>query len=139
MPEADLLATNEYLKTIPIQLKTIRTGSAQLKADDFLDIEFREIEGRGPVYQHIRGRLGLSNPRMPYVFLWLGNNGPDEFFVCTTEEVQELVLRKYTDWLDKYHGIRPKNPKSTHCGVRKEELTRFRDRWDVILNHPDFR
>jgi hypothetical protein len=136
-PNVDLLATNESLRTLPIQLNTIRTGTCQMHADRFLDIKFSE---RAAVtHQRVRGKRRLPDPTLPWVFVWLGNDGEDEFYVCLARDVQDTIYRKYLSWLKRCKGVRPKNSRSTHCGLERSDLTRFRDKWNTILNHHTFR
>jgi len=138
-PIADLFVTNESLKTIPIQLKTIRTGTCQMDAKDFLEIAFPEPRGSsGSVRQRIRRRLTLSNPDLPYIFVWLGKASEDEFYICLARHVQQIIHRKYSTWLRKCKGVRPKNPRSTHCGLTKNDLVKYHDKWNMILNHRIF-
>jgi hypothetical protein len=138
MPNVDLLATNEALRTLPIQQKTIRTGTAQMDARDFLDIEFVRNKSGKTYRQIIQDKLKLSDPKLPYVFVFLGKGRPDEFDICYARDVQNLVYKIYGRWLKKVKGIRPRNPESPHCGLTRRDLAKFRDRWDVILNHPVF-
>lgn len=138
MPNVDLLATNESWRTLPIQQKTIRKGTAQMDARDFLSIEFvPNTKGKGR--QVVHGKSKLSDLRMPYVFVFLGHDGsPDEFYICLARDVQNLVSRIYGGWLKKVKGVRPNNPESYHCGLKPKDLAKFRDRWDTILSHPVF-
>jgi hypothetical protein len=133
----DLLATNKSLKTVPLQLKTIRRGTWQIDARNFLEISFTPVGKNASRFrQTITGKHELANPDMPYVFVRLGA-GPegDEFYVCLAKRVQRIITQKYSDWLELHDGVRPKNSKSTHCGLRNDDLQPFRDNWDSILKH----
>lgn len=133
----DLLATNKSLKTVPLQLKTIRRGTWQMDARNFLEISFTPLEtNTGGFKQAITGKRELANSDMPYVFVRLGA-GPegDEFFVCLAKDVQRIIMQKYSNWLKLHNGVRPRNSKSTHCGLRNDDLQPFRDNWGSILEH----
>jgi hypothetical protein len=50
------------------------------------------------------------------------------------KDLQNIIYRKYTDWLAKKKGKRPKNPNSTHCAVYPEDLKDYKNRWETIMN-----
>jgi hypothetical protein len=110
-----------------------------MHADRFLDIKFSKLKRGTVTHQRVRGKHRLPDPTLPWVFVWLGNDDKDEFYVCLARDVQDAIYRKYLGWLKRCNGVRPKNPISTHCGLEKSDLTRFRDKWDTILNHDTFR
>ena len=138
-PKVDLLATDESLRTLPIQQKTVRTGTAQMDARAFLNIEFIRDKNGEVVRQVVHGKLKLRDPTLPFVFVFLRDGQPDESYVCYSRDVQNLVSKIYGGWLRRVEGVRPKNPASSHCGLTRKDLAKFKDRWDVVLNHPVFR
>jgi hypothetical protein len=131
VPDVDILVTNEALKTLPIQLKTIKSGTWQMDAKNFLEISFDKN-----FRQTIQGKLKLKSPNLPFVMVKIRGESEEEFYVCLARHIQQIVYRKYSAWLKKNHGLRPKNPKSTHSGIEVKDLVGYRDRWKVIKNHP---
>jgi len=41
-------------------------------------------------------------------------------------------LKNYCAWLDKHNGVRPRNPKTTHCAVELNSLAQFENNWGLI-------
>jgi hypothetical protein len=126
VPSFDILAINERLETIPIQVKTIRAGSWQFDAKAFLEITISKET------QTVKGRLPLANPDLICVFVRLRKQNQDEFYICRMRDLQEIIYRNYVWWLGRVKGKRPRNPASTHCAVSPDDLKEFENRWDII-------
>lgn len=128
VPEFDLIAVDNNLKSIPIQVKTIRKSSPDFPgtATTWMEVEFE-----GDV-QKVRKKK-LSNPDLIFVFVVLGDKyGEDRFFILSKKEAQEIHFRKYKNWLKKYGGVRPRKPKSLHCSVVPEDLKEYENNWALI-------
>jgi hypothetical protein len=132
VPEFDILAIDNRLKTIPIQVKTIRGGSWQFNGADFLTIEF---DGK---LQAITGKKKLTRPNLIYIFVILGEGyGGDAFYLLEKRELQNIIYRNYRAYLKKKGGMRPKNPASTHCSVAPDDLAGFQDNWKALLEQAE--
>lgn len=126
VPMFDLLAADLRGYAIPVQVKAINGGSWQFSADTFLEIEF--LDGR----QTIKGNAQLLNPVLLCVFVLLKGNGSDEFYIFHLRDLQDLIVRGYTDYLKHNEGRRPKNPESMHTAVSPKDLEAFRDNWQLV-------
>lgn len=128
IPEFDILATDENLNTIPIQVKAIRKGGAfQTKATQWMDIEFK-----GKV-QIIKRKVRLNNPELLFVMVIIGEKyGQDEFYLLKQKDLQNLYYRKYKNWLNKHNGLRPRKPYSLHCAVTEKDLQPHKDNWALL-------
>lgn len=126
IPICDILAINERLETTPIQVKTIRGGSWQFDAKEFLKISILNNT------QTVKGRTKLPNPNLICVFVRLKERNQDEFYICRMKNIQDIIYKKYTNWLSKKEGKRPRNPNSTHCAVSPKDLEDYRDKWETI-------
>ena len=134
VPGFDVLVTDEYFKTLPIQVKTIRGGSWQFDAKKFMEISMFGDK------QEIKGKTKLLDPNLIYVFVRLRGKkrNEDEFYICREKDVQDIAFREYTEWLATYHGVRPNKPESTHCSVKSEYLKNYRDKWETITKSKGF-
>lgn len=75
VPGFDIIAINEKLKTIPIQVKTIASGSWQFDAKTFIEISISNET------QTIKGKTILPNPDLICVFVRLKGQNEDEFYI----------------------------------------------------------
>lgn len=123
VPDYDLLASDLSGHSLPLQVKAINGPSWQFSATAFLDIKF---EGDRQI---VKGKKKILNPNLICVFVFLKPDGNDEFFVMTMKDLQEYFLKNYEG------GIRPRNPKSTHCAIWPKELIKYRDNWELITKH----
>lgn len=126
VPDIDLLA---YLdgKTLPLQVKSWRSGSVHLNAARFLKITMEET------LQKIHGMDTELDPELIYVFIQIGERlGEDSFFILTQGTLQKIVHDHHFAYLAKHKGIRPRNPESTHMGLSLHDLKVHQDRWNVI-------
>ncbi len=131
VPDFDILAVNDRLNTVPVQVKAIRGGSWQFDGTKYLEID---IKGRGKdITQIVRGKKHLENPELICVFVKIGTTGNDEFYVLRLQDVQDIILKNYKSWLSKHGGKRPRKPDSTHNSVWPRDLSRFRDNWQLIM------
>ncbi len=123
VPDYDLLASDLSGHSLPLQVKAINGPSWQFSVTSFLDITF---EGDRQI---VRGKKEIFNPNLICIFVFLKPNENDEFFILTMKDLQEHFLENYKG------GIRPRNPKSTHCAIWPKELTKYRDNWELITKH----
>lgn len=126
VPDIDILAyANDT--TVPLQVKAWRTGSVHFNATRFIKIDF---EGDR---QTVRGLDETLDGDLIYVFVKIGDGaGQDKYFTLLQRELQAIICKNYGMWLDKHNGVRPRNPKSTHCAVEITSLAKFEYNWALI-------
>jgi hypothetical protein len=125
VPLFDLLVADKQGRSIPIQVKTIRTGAWQFNARTFLDIDI--VDGE----QTVRGKVALPNPDLVCILMLLKDDRNDEFFICRLRDLQDHFFRVYKG------GRRVRNPESTHCAVLPKDMEMFRvgrtdETWELI-------
>lgn len=120
IPYYDVLAANENGQSIPIQVKAINGGSWQFNITKFLNIEF--LDDR----QIIKGMKDFKYQNLICVFVLLNSTDSDEFYIFHWSFLQKFFYKNYTG------GIRPRNPKSTHCAILPKDLVKFKDNWSLI-------
>jgi len=126
LPDIDLLAYKNG-SSLALQVKAWRGGSVSFDAKRFLEISLN-----GNV-QKVEGFVSDLNNELRYVFVKIGKAaGEDRFFVLTQRDLARIVRRGYESFLQKHHGVRPRNPSTTHNAVTEESLAKFEDNWDLI-------
>lgn len=126
VPDYDVIAINKNNKAIPIQVKAIRSGTWQLNARNYLDIEITVNKK-----QLIKQR-NLTDRDLVHIFVKLVEQGNDEFYIFRLKDLQEMVYNNYKSFLDKHGGGKPKNPESTHTDVSREQLSSYKDNWELL-------
>jgi hypothetical protein len=126
VPDYDIIAINENNKAIPIQVKTIRSGTWQLNGRSYLDIEITVNK------KQLIKKRDLPDKDLVHIFVKLAENGNDEFYIFRLKDLQDLVYNGYKSYLDSHDGKRPKNPESTHIDVSREQLSVYRDNWELL-------
>lgn len=128
VPTFDLLAANSNGTSLPVQVKTIRGGSWQFSAKDFV-----EISMDGP--KQVLGKKVVPEiPHLMCVFVLATEYGKDRFFILEWEELQDIVITSYGGWLADHGGKRPKKPDSLHCSVNPNLLKDYEDKWNSITD-----
>lgn len=127
VPEFDLVVANESGRSFLVQVKAINGSSWQFSdARTFLDIE---MDGNKQV---VKGKRKLANPNLVCVFILLRENEVDEFYIFRLKDLQAVIERHYSGYLESKGGIKPKNPSSMHCAVSPKELAKYRDNWSLV-------
>jgi hypothetical protein len=132
VPDFDVLAIDDKLNIIPVQVKAIRGGSWQFDGTKFLNIRFRRKGDT--ITQIVEGKKQLPSPGLIYIFVKIGSAGSDEFYILKLADIQDIIFTKYSDWLFKHGGKRPRKPDSTHNSVLPKDLSKFRDNWQLIMD-----
>lgn len=125
-PEFDLVATNTRCKSVPVQVKAIKGGDWQFDMRKFVDITFT---GRK---QTLGARKRYPRNLICVMTLVGGNPAADRFFVLTMRTLQSRIVANHRAFLAKHGGVRPRNPRSTHCSVSVKQLERYEDDWPAI-------
>lgn len=126
VPDFDLVAGDEYGNSIPIQVKTIQSGTWQFSVEKFVSVKFdgkKQILGK-KLSHRIRNLLHVMVVATEY--------GKDRFFILEWEQLRDIAVSRYSEWLARIGGTRPKNYKSLHCSVSPDDLKDFEDCWDTI-------
>jgi hypothetical protein len=125
VPDFDILASDLSGHSLPVQVKTIRRGSWQFDAKNFL-----EIEQQGDC-QVVKGKKKLRNPDLVCVFVLLNPDERDEFYVFPLKALQQYCAKIYSRGEPFPVKIkRPRNAESTHCAVRSHDWQRYRAKED---------
>lgn len=127
VPDYDLMASDLSGHSLPIQVKAINGPSWQFQATSFLVIDF---EGKKKK-QVVRGKKKLRNPNLTCIFVYLKNEGEDDYYIFKLKDLQQHFFKHYKG------GERPNNPESTHCAVWPKDLTKYKDKWTLITRHFD--
>jgi hypothetical protein len=127
VPHYDLIASNEAGEHISVQVKASMSGSWQFaNVGDYCDIKFKGT-------QQIVGKpKSCPIKNLVVVFVKIDKDRLDEFYALTWEELRALLIANHKSYLTKHAGVRPKNHKSLHVGLRSEDLILYRDNWDLI-------
>lgn len=125
VPDFDIIAVDDKLRAIPVQVKAAR-ASWQFNAERFLEIEKKQG------LQRVLGRKKLRNPKVVWVFVYLGDEQNPEFYLLTEQQVQDILYREYVRNLEAKGGRRPRNPGSTHEAIDRMILQEYRDNWDIV-------
>ena len=128
IPDFDIVAVNEDNKAIPIQVKTIKSGTCQLNAKDYLEIDFNNYPK-----QKIIGKKRYKQ-EIIYIFIKLGLQSQDRFYILTLSNLQDMVYKNYYKYLKEHNWVRPNNPKSTHTDISENQLSIFKDNWALLNN-----
>ena len=131
VPDIDILAFKSG-KSISVQVKSAKTGNitvANVERDYLILIQ----EGN---FQRV-----ISKKEMPqwkkdliFVVVFIGENlGEDRFYICKNSDIQEIIFSNYESSLQRHGGIRPRNPNSRHCAYSEEDLSSFKDKWNLIF------
>ena len=134
VPEFDVLVADDQCHTIPVQVKTIKSGDWQCaNVEKYLEINFDE-------HNQTQTVVGLQNLRFPsllYAFIWLKNKNEDadRYFLMTMCELQLIIQKNHIRFLNKHNGRRPKNWESLHCSVRRQDMESYEHNWHVIDEH----
>jgi len=128
VPEFDILATDKNLQTIPIQVKGNAKGDWMLRANSFLNINYNEETK----IQTILGKKDFKKSKLIYIFVKLVDQGKDEFYVLRLQDLQNIIFKNHSEYLQKHGGRRPKSPESMHTAISSKHLSGYRDNWKLL-------
>ena len=127
VPDYDIIASDATGRHVSVQVKASRGRSWQFgDITRYCDITFR---GHRQV-------VGKPKPcpvrRLVVVFVALGKEGDDSFYVLTWQRLRNMLVRHHVAYLRKHGGIRPKQWKSLHSAIAEKSLLPYRDKWKMI-------
>ena len=133
VPHFDVIATNEALRSVPIQVKASFGNDTWVLGDarNWLQIDLSAETGR----QTITGLKEIPHPDLITIYIWLSKEagGVDRFFILRKSEVQGIALKCYSEWLRKHDGIRPRKPDSFHLAISISDIVAFENNWKLVL------
>jgi len=113
VPDFDIIAADANGHSIPIQVKTIRSGEWQFNnAGKFIEVRFED--------------------KKLCILVLATEYGKDRFYILEWEQLRDIVVSSYSAWLAAKDGVRPRNYESLHCSVSPEQLAEFENQWDKI-------
>jgi len=130
VPTFDVLATDEFCRTVPIQVKTTRGDKWPTDARHWINIQY----DKSTKTQKNLGRQEIKNPNLIYVFVAIANDdkNKDRFFILTKIQLQEIVFTHYCEDMDKREWRRPRAPESYDCRFSIPEVQGFENNWTLI-------
>jgi hypothetical protein len=130
VPHYDIIASGQNGGHVAVQVKAINGHAWQFDIRKFLDVHMDEGGKR-----QILGTLQQEPfPELMCVLVVLENTGQDRFFILEWKELQNLVVRDYTEYLSKHSFVRPKKPESFHTMLAISAVEPFEDKWAKILD-----
>jgi hypothetical protein len=109
VPHYDIVAVGVNGTQHVVQVKTTNGKNWQLSATSFLEIELhgkRQVLGR---------KKRCPVPGMVCVLVRAAaKNNPDEFYVLSWAELQDIIVAKYRKYLRSHNFVRPSKPESVH-------------------------
>lgn len=131
VPAFDVLATDEFCRTVPIQVKSSNGDNWPAQAQYWMDIELDEETG----IQRLKGAKEITNPLLIYICVSIAKPNTekrDRFFVLTKSDVQKACIKGYSEWMEKHGWKRPRNTSSFDCRYFIPMIEQFEDNWDLI-------
>lgn len=138
VPTFDVIAADEFCRTVPIQVKASSGDSWPSDARMFLRLEFDRKEKR----QNYLGPVALTTPDLIYVYVALADataGTQDRFFVLTMRELQAVCIRCYGDWMGPKDWRRPRNPESYDNRFSVKDIAAFENRWQLVVDRLESR
>lgn len=127
VPHFDIVATDESGKQVLIQVKAARKGSWQFaNIRQFCNINFkgkRQVVGKAKT---------CPVQRLVVVFVNIEESGNDNFYICTWEELRDLLVKHHRNYLKSHDGVRPKRWDSLHCAINEKTLAPYLDKWKTV-------
>lgn len=131
VPGFDITAVNsETLNSFPVQVKTSNGGALVHSTID----KWAEHRIEKDNFQFIGEPLELTSPEKIWVMVQLRNNqlSTARFFICTEAQIQQKIIRRYTDFMSKHNFRRPHGGASTQAILNVKDLEEFEDKWDIL-------
>lgn len=130
MPDFDILAINSN-KMIKIQVKTIYNGDWSLDSKRFLELD--EVSFKEGIQKVLDKKE--NNDVDFIIFVKMAETRiNDEFYILPYNEFLEIIYKNYTSFLERVNSKRPKNPFTTHTGLKSKDISAYKDKWDLIVN-----
>lgn len=127
VPHYDIIASNERGKLVSVQVKASRGSSWQ-----FGDItRFCEISFKGK-RQIVGGPKPCPVQRLVVVFVVIGANGEDRYYILTWRTLRDLIVKGHKAYLARRNGMRAEKWDSLHSAITEKTLKPHKDKWEII-------
>lgn len=131
VPVFDILAIDDAYNPLPIQVKSTRTNNWPTDARNWMVLDLHPEER----FQIYREPQKIENPDFIYVHVVIaGINGQDRFYILTKAQLQQVVIKRYSAWMDSIGWRRPKNQESYECRYQVQDLEAYHDHWALITD-----
>jgi len=130
VPGFDVLAVDEHLNCVPIQVKTSRSHT-WITGDMSKYAEVTRPDRRIVLGEVRKAR----HPDLIRVYVSLGSAGEqDRFFILTEQEFFDAAVASFKAWLHRIGGVRPRNPKSMHSTINVSILLEHENAWHRVTD-----
>lgn len=128
VPEYDVIATDERGNHAAVQVKAARSLGWQFDVSRFCRIA---LKGRQQIIQR---KLPSPIRKLVVLLIHVSTDGSerDRVFILSWTELRDLLVANHRRWLKRHHGVRPKNPLSTHVALSVQQVEEFEDRWSTV-------
>ncbi len=133
VPEFDLIVADQDLNTVPIQVKSSRSGNWPTKANLWLDIKVNHESKQ----QIDNGDSQITNPDLIYACVYLAkaeSTDNDRYFILTKSDLQKICSENYRKWMNTIDWKRPKNYESLDNRYHLEDLEPFENNWSLVVD-----
>ena len=122
-------------KKCPVVFKVVSTGDFQIfNVEQYIVLNVKEIQP-GVYHQATADVRDDLDGELIFVIIKLGEHGEaNRFFILLQSQLQDIILKRHNNYLNKHSGIRPEKTKSVHLRIPIENLTEFEDDWALITN-----
>lgn len=132
VPTFDVLATDDFCRTVPIQVKASRSDKWPSQATRWMQIQYDAQMGK----QIYSGPAELTTPDLIWVCVAIAAPGApparDRFFILTEADLRRVCVKVYTGWMDRIGWKRPRNPASFDCRWSITDIAAFENNWKLI-------
>lgn len=128
VPEFDVIAVDENLRTIPVQVKTAKDSNFWWLGDAR---DWMRIDDTKKGEQKILGLKRIEHPELIYFFV---NLEPIEFYMLKKRELRQIIYDNYKRYMKQIKGKR----KSFVVAIGAESnkayrgLEEFKDNWKIL-------
>ena len=130
VPAFDVLAADNLCRTVPIQVKASRGDNWPGDARSWMHISL-DPETKA---QKCLGKIEIENPGLIYVCVAIAppEGGKDRFFILTKAQLQEVCIKRYSEWMEKHEWKRPTTPDSFDCRYWISDVESYENNWQLI-------
>jgi len=128
VPDIDILAYKNN-KSIPLQIKSLASGSLRTNAKKYLNIE---LKGKKQIIKSLNDNVDRN---LIFIIILIGKKlGEDKFYIVKQGIIQDLVYNEHNNFLKKHNGVRPRRFDSFDCSVHLKDLESYENNWSLIEN-----
>ena len=134
VPGFDVTAVHsESLKSFPVQVKASTNGAlVQSSIGKWCDHSIGEDN-----HQTIGPLKPIKHPNLIWILVRLGDSGINgaRFFICTESDIQEKVVARYSDFMERHDYRRPGGGASSQAILNIKDVAEFEDNWRILRNY----